>query len=84
MGFRSLEFSNWTGLFAPAGTPDAIIEKRNAEVKKAMNDPSVAARLTPTGIYPGTGTPEQLREHVKREIIKWQNVVKTAQIKAEI
>lgn len=41
-------------------------------------------RMAGLGVEPAGGTPEQLREHVKREIIKWQNVVKTAQIKAEI
>ena len=83
MGFRSLEFSNWTGLFAPAGTPDAIIEKLNAEVKKAMNDPSVAARLTPTGIYPSTGTPEQLRALRKGDVERWSGVIKAAEIKLD-
>ncbi len=83
VGFRSLEFSNWTGLFAPAGTPDAIIEKLNAEVKKAMNDPSVAARLTPTGIYPSTGTPEQLRALRKGDVERWSGVIKAAGIKLD-
>jgi tripartite-type tricarboxylate transporter receptor subunit TctC len=83
VGFPDLEFSNWTGLFAPAGTPEAIIEKLNAEVKKAMGDPALAARLAPTGIVPSTGTPEQLRALRKSDVERWGKVIKASGIKLD-
>ncbi len=48
-----------------------------------MNDPSVAARLTPTGIYPSTGTPEQLRTLRKGDVERWSGVIKAAGIKLD-
>ncbi len=82
-GFPDLEFGNWNGLYAPAGTPTFILEKLNAEVRKAMSDPAVSARLIPAGIYPSTGTPEQLRTLRKSDIERWGPVIKAARIKLD-
>lgn len=83
VGFSDLEFGNWNGLYAPAGTPTIILEKLNAEVRKAMSDPAVSARLISAGIYPSTGTPEQLRSLRRSDIERWGPVIKAARIKLD-
>jgi tripartite-type tricarboxylate transporter receptor subunit TctC len=50
-GFPGYDLSSWFGLLAPAGTPDAVIERLNSEVLKALKDPGVQARLNDYVIY---------------------------------
>ena len=82
-GFPDLEFGNWNGLYAPAGTPNIVIEKLNAEVRKAMSDPAVSARLIPAGIYPSASTPDQLRSLRKSDIERWGPVIRAIGIKLD-
>lgn len=83
VGFPDLEFSNWNGLYAPAGTPEAIIEKINSEVRKALSDSAVSARLVSAGIYPSPGTPEQLKALRKADVERWGSVIKAVGIKLD-
>jgi len=82
-GFPDLEFGNWNGLYAPAGTPNIVIEKLNAEVRKAMGDPAVSARLIPAGIYPSASTPDQLRSLRRSDIERWGPVIRAVGIKLD-
>ena len=82
-GFPDLEFGNWNGLYAPAGTPNIVIEKLNAEVRKAMSDPAVSARLIPAGIYPSASTPDQLRSLRRSDIERWGPVIRAVGIKLD-
>ena len=50
-GFPGYDLSSWFGLLAPAGTPEPVIERLNAEVLKALKDPGVRARLKDYVIY---------------------------------
>jgi len=47
--YPGYDMDDWNGLFAPAGTPDAVIAKANAAVGQALRDPALAAKLAPTG-----------------------------------
>jgi len=55
-GFPSVQIGHWAGLYAPRGTPDDIVEKMNAALQDALNNPDVAEKLTRTGIEPAPGS----------------------------
>ena len=75
------EVNLWWGFFVPAGTPKPIVERLNKEILAALNAPDVRQRLAPQGFNFVSGTPEQLREYMKAETAKWDNVIKKAGIK---
>ncbi len=77
------QLENWFGLFAPANTPDAVVNKLNAAVTQALTDPALAKRLTEQGGEPAPMTPQQFREFIKTESVQFERIVKTAKIIAE-
>lgn len=77
------ESAGWYAVFGPKGLPQNIAARWNSEINRILQLPDVKERMAGLGLEPGGGSPERLRELVKREIIKWQNVVKMANIKAE-
>jgi tripartite-type tricarboxylate transporter receptor subunit TctC len=77
------ESAGWYAVFGPKGLPQDIAARWNSEVNRILQLPEVKERMAGLGLEPGGGSPERLRELVKREIVKWQNVVKMANIKAE-
>lgn len=79
-GVPGYEFDIWFGLFAPAGTSPAIINRLNQAVIKALAVPETRQKLARTGVNAGTSTPEELRKHLAAEIAKWAKVVKAAGI----
>ncbi|MDF2618665.1 MAG: hypothetical protein K0S00_1324 [Xanthobacteraceae bacterium] len=70
------ETYTWNALFAPAGTPPEVVAKLNAAANKALTDPKVQARFNDFSATPVGSTPEELGEHVKKEIAKWAPIVK--------
>jgi tripartite-type tricarboxylate transporter receptor subunit TctC len=70
------EFSSWMGSFAPAGTPQPIIEKLNAELKKAVADPGVASNLSAQTLDPMYMTPEEFAKRLRADYDKFGHVVK--------
>jgi tripartite-type tricarboxylate transporter receptor subunit TctC len=77
------QLENWFGLFAPAGTPEPILQKINAAVTQAMQDPELAKRLQDQGGEPAPMTVQQFRDFVKTESQQFQRIVDTAKITAE-
>jgi tripartite-type tricarboxylate transporter receptor subunit TctC len=73
---KGYEFISWMGTFVPAGTPKAIVDKLNAEIKKAVADPAVASNLSSQSLDPMHMTPEEFARLVKSEYDKYENVVK--------
>ncbi|HYF19442.1 MAG TPA: tripartite tricarboxylate transporter substrate binding protein [Ramlibacter sp.] len=74
---------SWYGLFAPAGTPAAVIATLNAAARKAAQTPEFRARLEPEGLVVSAGTPQELAEYVKREEARWRKVVRENNVKAD-
>ncbi|MFG1359566.1 tripartite tricarboxylate transporter substrate binding protein [Xanthobacter pseudotagetidis] len=68
----------WLALFAPAGTPKAIVDKLNAEVRAAYDAPEVRRRYVESGAAMPQMTPEQLAAFVKAEGVKWAAAVKAS------
>jgi tripartite-type tricarboxylate transporter receptor subunit TctC len=66
----------WNAVFAPAGTPAAVVKQINEAMNKALQDPALNASLAETGSEVLGGTPEDLQERVKNEIARWPAIVK--------
>src|SRR5215213_3591173 len=73
----------WSGLFAPAGTPESIIQRLNAEARKALTEPEVHDILDKLGIVVEPMTPDQLGHLVASEVASYREIVKAAGITAE-
>jgi tripartite-type tricarboxylate transporter receptor subunit TctC len=72
-GFEAI---GWQVLVAPIGTPDAIVQKVNAAVNKAMADPAVGKRLASFGREAGALSPAETLAFIQREQQKWAPIVK--------
>jgi tripartite-type tricarboxylate transporter receptor subunit TctC len=71
------EASNWLGVFAPASTPPAIVNKLNAEINAIMQLPETRSGLAKDGFEPvAVNTPAQFGTYVQSEINKWSKVIK--------
>jgi len=79
-GLKDYETYSWNALFAPANTPPDVIAGLNAAANAAIKDPAVQNRLRELSAVTVGSTPEQLAEHVKRELAIWEPVIKAAQI----
>ena len=73
----------WHGLFAPAGTPQPIIDKLAADFAKVLAMPEVRKRLTDIGLEPVGTTPAQFAAIVKNDHAKWGEVIRNANIKLD-
>jgi tripartite-type tricarboxylate transporter receptor subunit TctC len=82
-GFKDSGYNFWVGLFAPAGTPPALISKINAEVKKALDSPEVKERLQALGTDPAPTTPAELDKIVATEVKENIDLAKKANIKLQ-
>ncbi len=85
-GLKGFEVKVWHGIYAPKGTPPAVIDKLNGALRVALKDPAVAARMKDLGavIVPeDKQTPEGLRTWLSSEIDKWSPIIKAAGVKAD-
>ncbi len=83
LGLADLEVETWYGMFAPAGTPGAVIGKLNAEMNALLRQNQIREVLAKQGMIPGGGTPERFGDLVKKELVRWSRVVAAAGIKAD-
>lgn len=79
-GLPGYEVVGWFGLFAPAKTPPAIVERLNTEVVKILKMPDVREKIEAHGLLPGGGTSKELSVFLDAEIKKWTQVIKAANI----
>jgi tripartite-type tricarboxylate transporter receptor subunit TctC len=82
-GLAGFEVTAWDGIFAPAGTPPAIVDRLNAAIGTALADPDVRAALVARGAQPVAGTPESFARHIASESEKWALVVRKAGAKID-
>jgi tripartite-type tricarboxylate transporter receptor subunit TctC len=85
-GLPEFQVSAWNALFAPRGTPKAILDKLTDALDKALDDQNVRKQLVDlaTEIPDKANRGQQsLAAHVKREVLRWTTIIKAANIKAE-
>jgi tripartite-type tricarboxylate transporter receptor subunit TctC len=82
-GLKGFDASSWFGLFAPAGTPRAIVDKIQSDVARALALPEVRERFIAQGADPGGNTPEQFAAFIRAETDKWTRVVKFSNAKVD-
>jgi len=80
---KGFDASSWFGLFAPAGTSRAIVDKIQADVTKALAVPEVRERFIAQGAQPGGTTPDQFAAFIRGETEKWTKVVKISNAKVD-
>ncbi len=74
----------WLGVMTPAGAPRPIVDRLNSEINRIVRDPQVIKdRLTPVGLEPVGGTPEQFLDVMKAELAKYAKVARDARIRPE-
>lgn len=72
---KGIESIGWFSIYAPAGTPVAVVEQINRDVNKTLVAPELVARFSDLGVYPKTGTPKQLGDFVAEQRALWKKVV---------
>jgi tripartite-type tricarboxylate transporter receptor subunit TctC len=82
-GLPGYEVSTWYGMFAPAATPRAVVEKLNTELVRILALPDVRERLGAEAYELPADTPEQFSTLIKAELVKWARVVRETGVKAE-
>ena len=82
-GLPGFEAVQYYGLAAPAGTPRAIIERLNKELRTILASDEMRKRLTADGSDPAPGTPEEYAANIKREEAKWATLVQKLGLKIE-
>jgi tripartite-type tricarboxylate transporter receptor subunit TctC len=75
-----VEMTSWLGFVAPAGTPRAIVDRLNAEVRAVVALPEVEQKLAGLSGVPMTSSPEEMRALIEREIERWKRVVELKNI----
>jgi tripartite-type tricarboxylate transporter receptor subunit TctC len=82
-GLKGFESNTYFGVFAPAGTPAAVVQRLNAEINKSLAAADFKERLAANGAEGVGGTPEQFARVIERETQKYAAVIKRAGIKPE-
>jgi tripartite-type tricarboxylate transporter receptor subunit TctC len=82
-GLKGFEVNSWSGILAPAGTPNDIVTRLNSEIARIMREKQTRERLYSFGAEPIDNTPAEFAAYINSEIAKWAKVVKAAGIRVE-
>ncbi|RSZ30769.1 tripartite tricarboxylate transporter substrate binding protein [Variovorax beijingensis] len=82
-GYPGFEVNSWVGLLAPAGTPRAVVDRLQAEVRKAVTEPAFQQRLREQGLTGIANTPEQFAAVLRTEQDKWARLVRERRLSLE-
>ena len=82
-GYPGLEANGWFGMFAPASTPRAIVDKLGAEVAAIVKSPEVHKRLTDMGLIAVGSQPDEFKTQLDKDAAHWKAVVEAAHISLE-
>lgn len=83
LGYEGFELQGWFVLFAPSGTPDAVIEQLSSNVQAIMEEPDVQKRFTDLGLIPQGSSQQEAEIFMQDEMKKWATVAKKANMKIQ-
>jgi tripartite-type tricarboxylate transporter receptor subunit TctC len=83
LGYKDVDFSNWFALYAPAGTPPAIVKRLSDAFVQVGRSADMAERLAKLGFEPFFTSPEEGADFMRSELVRWSRVATQANIKAE-
>jgi tripartite-type tricarboxylate transporter receptor subunit TctC len=83
MGFPNLELQGWNGFLAPKGTPDAVVNRLQQEIAKAVKHPDVDKRMNDVGAEPSGSTPAEMRDMLQKQIAQVRPVVEELKLVVE-
>jgi tripartite-type tricarboxylate transporter receptor subunit TctC len=81
--YPGFESDNWYAMFFPTGTPRPIVDKLNAEIKKALNAPDIRAFMPREALDPVASTPEELGAQFRREIERYAKIIRAGNIRLD-
>ena len=81
-GYKTIVITGWTGLLAPTGTPQDIVDKLQKEIAARLLVPETRESLASQGAEPVASTPEQFAAFIRAEMAKWSAVIKKAGLEA--
>lgn len=82
-GVNGFDVASWQAVYAPAGTPPAIVTRLNQEIEKILALPDVKARLDTLGLAHSPNTPAQFADYNRLDLAKWQRVAREGQVKLD-
>ncbi len=82
-GIAGFDVASWQAIYAPAGTPAAVVQRMNSEIEKILATPEMKAKMDGLGLDHVANTPEQFTTFGRSELAKWQKVVKDGNVKPE-
>jgi len=82
-GWKGIEVLTWHGLLAPAGTPAAIVNRINAEARRALLAPEHREKFARTGIEIAASEPAEFEAYLKADVARWRAVVQAAKVKPD-
>jgi tripartite-type tricarboxylate transporter receptor subunit TctC len=82
-GLPGFSYTLWGGLFAPAGTPTAVIDSLNREVNAILALPEIRTRLEADNVAVPKNTPAEFSDYVKAESVKFEKLIKEANVKVD-
>lgn len=83
LGFPQMEIYIWSGFVAPAGTPNAIVQKLGREITAALNAPELQAKLRAIDLEPFPGAPEEFARMIRADYERWDGAVKASGFRAD-
>lgn len=82
-GYPGVDVHLWSGIFAPAATPAAIVARLEKTLSESVRDPGVSAKLRNIAVTPGGGPAAEFRRMIEADIVKFRDIVKTANLRFE-
>ena len=82
-GVKDFEYDIWYALFAPTGTPPAVVAKVNAALVRSLQDREVAKSLEAQGAEPAPTTPQELARFMQEDTARWAKLVKERNLKLD-
>lgn len=79
-GLPNFDVTAWNSIATRAGTPRPVIDRLNKDIQKALTQPDLREKFAALGIEPRGGTPEEAKQRLADEVVKWGKVIKDAKI----